>query len=96
MRTLLSKHTLVRYWDTFITLLICLDSVQVEALLFIWGPLTGGGGGGGGVLILHVDFKEAPCRPVEFNKCSCRPVKFKKCLSHVIIILILMSHVTKA
>ena len=36
-------------------------------------------GGGGGVLILHVEFKKAQCRPVEFKKCSCRPVEFKKC-----------------
>ena len=34
---------------------------------------------GGGVLILHVDFKKAQCRPVKFKKCSCRPVEFKKC-----------------
>ena len=32
----------------------------------------------GGVLILHVDFKEAYCRPVEFKNWSCRPVEFKK------------------
>ena len=35
MQTLFSKHTLVRYWDTFITLHICLESVQVRALLSV-------------------------------------------------------------
>ena len=33
----------------------------------------------GGVLILHVDFKKAYCRPVEFKNLPCRPVEFKKC-----------------
>ena len=33
----------------------------------------------GGVLISHVEFKKAQCRPVEFKKCSCRPVEVKKC-----------------
>ena len=33
----------------------------------------------GGVLILHVNFKKAYCRPVKFKKFSCHPVKFKKC-----------------
>ena len=46
-----------------------------SSLLYIWGPWRGGGG----VLILHVEFKKAQCRPVEFKKCSCRPVEFKKC-----------------
>ena len=50
--------------------------------------------GGGGVLILHVDFKKAHCRPVELKKCSCRPVDFKKMsMSHVAIFLKPMSHV---
>ena len=31
----LSMHTLVRYWDTLTTLHICLESVQVRALLSI-------------------------------------------------------------
>ena len=33
----------------------------------------------GGVMILHVEFKKAQCRPVDFKKCSYRPVEFKKC-----------------
>ena len=41
--------------------------------------LNGALDGEGGVLILHVEFKKAQCRPVEFKKCSCRPVEFKKC-----------------
>ena len=36
MRTLLSKHILVRYWDTFITLHIYLESIQIGALLSIY------------------------------------------------------------
>ena len=36
----------------------------------VWGPVKFGALDGG-VLILHVDFKKAHCRPVEFKKCPC-------------------------
>ena len=44
--------------------------------------------------MLHVDFKENICRPVEFKKCSCRTVEIA--MSHVIIFSGLMAHVAKA